>query len=208
MNTIASFYAPRFDMWEGFDYGTAASILDESCKRLGLRHVCITDKGYDLPCETAGYDLPQNLMQAFLRGQQLFMQDNPGRTLFVGVDSVITRDPFQFARDCELGVTMMLPPTDCDINNGFVMVNAPDRCAPLWETALAFRPDAWGDDQQFLWRAIDSSDIKLERLWCKDHNEAPENASDMIESTVVHFRGPRKVFMRTWWDNFTRRQAA
>ncbi len=205
LSVVASFYAYRYDKW-GIDYTDCLRVLQESCDALGLKHVVIGDKqlpGFDC----ALYDLPDNLMLALLEGQRRFLCDAGERVLLVGADSVITRNPFRIS-DAMLAVTLG-PFKDCPMNSGFLLCNEPRPCADIWQAALDRKPLEWGDDQRALWAAMQDAIAEgkdIETLKCTEHNWAPSSASDQIDSTVVHFRGPRKKFMRDWWRQHQRQQ--
>ncbi len=192
---VASFFAPRYDKW-GCDYDKLLHLLDASCRRLALRHMVISDKPRP-GLETALFDLPDNLMMALLDGQRQFLECVEGPVLFVGADSLITRDPFAIAPDCQLALTFG-PFTDCPMNNGFMLCRDIAACAVAWADAIALGPKNWGDDQRCQLAAFEASGLRIARLRCEDQNWAPENVTDACKPTVVHFRGHRKDWMPQW----------
>lgn len=194
---VASFFAPRFDKW-GCDYDALLLLLDRSCKRLGLDHVVISDKERPAPLETALFDLPENLMEAFLDGQRQLLECAREPVLFTGADCLLSRDPWPFMAG-DITVTTSDSFSDCRMNSGAIWCRDPAACAPVWRAALGRRPAEWGDDQRALYAAIQASDLVVAELPCDTQNWAPRDADDPAGMpTVVHFRGQRKKFMAEW----------
>ncbi|MGE0715646.1 MAG: hypothetical protein AB7P02_09395 [Alphaproteobacteria bacterium] len=194
---VASFFAPRYERWPGCDYDRLLLLLDASCRRLGLRHVVISDERRPAPLETARFNLPENLMRACLDGQRQFLAATSGPVLLVGADCLLTADPTPFMNG---DVTITIGPfADCEMNTWMVWCADGPRCAPVWQRALDLRPQEWGDDQTCLYAAIQSSDLAVWRVACQAHNWAPEGPLDRAGwPTVVHFRGMRKPWMAGW----------
>ncbi len=199
---VASIFAPREDRF-GCDYDALLRLLDASCRRLGLRHVVISDAPRP-GLETARFDLPANLMQLLLDGQRQFLASLPPLepVLFVGADCLVTsRTATRFPSGLLADIAITTSPTfsDCEMNTGAIWCADGPTCAPVWQAALARNPVEWGDDQRALYAAIQESGLKVERLRCEDHNWAPDDAADPAGMpTVVHFRGRRKRFMADW----------
>lgn len=196
---VASFYAYRYDQW-GCDYHRLLRLLDASCRRLGLEHVCIGDAPIDgvdvLQCR-----LPDNLMMAILDGQRQCLGWASGPVLFVGADCLLTRDPVPVGAG-DLTVTTG-DFSDCEMNTGAIWCMSPDRCAPIWKAALDAKPTRWGEDQTALWAAMQAAwlrgRIDLVTVPADLHNRAPaDEMDDAGMPTVVHFRGQRKRFMAAW----------
>lgn len=200
---VASFFAPRYEKWEGCDYDALLGILQASCDRLGLSHVCISDQPRP-GVATALMPLPDNLMQAIIAGQWRFLGEAREPVLFVGADCVLTRDP----RDVGAGdLTVTIGPFgDCPMNTGAMWVMDPAKCAPVWKAALDMAPVEWGDDQTSLLRAIRASGLDVREVRCEAHNWAPQAVDDAAGMpTVAHFRGDaRKRFMGEWFDRHVR----
>ena len=194
---VASFFAPRYDKW-GADYDALLQLLDASCRRLGLRHVVISDKPRPAPLETALFDLPANLMMAFLDGQRQFLAATPGPVLLVGADCLLTRDPTPiFGGD--LTITTSKRFLDCPMNSGAIFCTDGPTCAPVWQAAVDREPTEWGEDQTALYAAISESVLDVRERPAEAHNWAPRNVLDRAGTpTVVHFRGARKQFMPAW----------
>lgn len=194
---VASFYAPRFDKWPGCNYDELLLLLDASCRRLGLRHVVISDGPRPVPLETALVDLPANLMQAILAGQMQFLAATPGPVLLVGADCLLTRDPRPYlVNDIAITVGRF---ADCRMNTGAIWIADGPRCAQPWRVAYGRRPMQWGEDQTFLYKAIQDSGLAVTEMRCEDHNAAPDNVFDPAGMpTVIHFRGVRKKWMAAW----------
>jgi len=193
---VASFFAPRVEKW-GCDYDALLMMLDASCRRLGLRHVVISDRNRPAPLETTRFDLPENLMLALLDGQRQFLAVTPGPVLLVGADCLVTRDPKPFFVG-NMAVTIG-PFSDCPMNTGAIFCADGPTCAPVWQAALDRRPLEWGDDQRALYAALKTSGLDYCELPCEAHNWAPDHVGDHAGMpTVVHFRGRRKTFMAEW----------
>lgn len=198
---VVSFFAPRHDVW-GCDYDALLAVLQASCDRLGLSHVCISD-GQRPGVATALMPLPPNLMRATIEGQWRFLTVADGPVLLTGADCVLTRDPRPFF-DGDITVTVG-PFADCPLNTGAVFVSDPRKAAGIWRAALDMNPVEWGDDQKTLHAAmvrarIDGS-VDVREVAASAHNWAPESVDDDAGMpTVAHFRGPRKPLMAAWFQ--------
>lgn len=193
---VASIFAPRYEKWPGCDYDQLLLLLDASCRRLGLRHVVISDAQRP-GLETAIYDLPRELMPLLLDGQRQFLADTPGPVLLVGADCLVTRDP----RPVLAGdITITLGPfSDCVMNTGAIWCADGPTCAPVWQAALDRNPIEWGEDQTSLYAAVQASGLDVRAVTCEQHNWAPGEPGDPAGMpTVVHFRGRRKAWMAEW----------
>lgn len=201
---VASFFAPREVRW-GLDtagYEKCLRVLDDSCKRLNLRHVVLSDSdrpGFD----TAIFPLPEPLMQAFLSAQMQFLEQATEPVLLTGADCILTADPRGvLGDDCDMAITVG-PFADCRMNTGAIFIKDGPKCAKVWREALASKPVRWGDDQTSLYRAILASDLKIKELPCQQYNWAPESPDDSAGLPLIaHFRGPRKGWMRAWYERF------
>lgn len=102
--TVASFYVIRREEFPNVDpalYFTLLGILDRSCKRVGLRHVVLTDpETVAHPSWPAGVEhhafegLPRPLMQCTTEIQARYLESGPGHdVLFVGADCIMLADP-------------------------------------------------------------------------------------------------------------------
>lgn len=212
---VLSFYTHREDKW-GVNYHDCLAVLQESCNRLGLRHMVISDQQQG-PFETFITDLPQNLMQAFITGQRNARRDLDGPLLFTGADCILTRDPRPDFIECEMAFTVW-PFGDCCLNTGLVYA-AGKGATVLWDKALETQTiDAWGDDQlaikavlepvpRQVGAPVDEYRLGMRVRWlsCKTHNWAPDNQDDDAKMPVIaHFRGTRKPWMRPWYDRFVK----
>lgn len=200
---VASFFAPRFDKW-GCDYDALLRLVDASCRRVGLRHVVISDSERPAPLETARFDLPENLMQACLDGQRRFLEASAGPVLLIGADCLVTRN-FNGAIGHDMAITIG-PFSDCEMNTGAIWCADGPSCAPVWQTALDRGPLEWGEDQVALYAAVQDAEAKglnIRRLRCERYNWAPESVADPAGlPTVVHFRGRRKAWAAEWAARF------
>lgn len=192
---VASFFAPREDRW-GVDYIPLLRLLDASCRRFGLDHVCISDR--DLKAvDTLVCKLPNNLMLALLDGQRQCLEWAQEPILFVGADCLIAKDP-RTINGGDLTITIG-PFADCEMNTGAIWCHNPARCVPIWRAAVDSKPTEWGEDQTALYEAVKASGASVNRVPCESHNWAPDNEDDSASMpTVVHFRGNRKRFMAQW----------
>ena len=194
---VASIFAPRYEKWRGVNYDDLLLLLDASCRRLGLRHVVISDRPRPAPLETAIFDLPQDLMPMLLDGQRQFLAATPGPVLLVGADCLVTRDPRPFlAGDITITIGPFL---DCEMNTGAIWCADGPTCAPVWQAALDRKPLEWGEDQTSLYAAIQASGLDVRRVGCDEHNWAPDYVQHPAGMpTVAHFRGTRKAWMAEW----------
>ena len=202
--TVVSFYAPRYDHWPGVDYDDCLDILDASCRRLQVRHVCISDQARPR-VETFITPLPENLMQAFLVGQKAWLEQADGPTMFTGADCLITRDPSEVCYGYDMAITTR---HYTDINTGAVWCYS-RACIEAWDHALALNPQHWGEDQTCLLAGIrKAAGLRLRELPMRDYNGKPNTDTDKIERPplVAHFKGgkARKDLMRGWYNHFLR----
>lgn len=203
--TVVSFYAPRYEQWQGVDYDACLDLLDASCKRLGLRHICISDQPRPR-VETFLCELPENLMQAFLVGQLLWLKQAGGQpTMFTGADCLVTRDPSDVAYGYDMAITTR---HYTDINTGGVWCYSP-ACIEAFEHALALGPSLWGEDQTCLLAGIrKTAGLRLRELPMREYNAKPGSVDDKIARPplIAHFKGDsrRKALMAPWWANFLR----
>lgn len=196
---VASFFASREDRW-GCDYDALLTLLDASCRRLGLGHVVISDSERPAPLETARFDLPENLMAAILDGQRQFLAATPGEVLLVGADCLLVRDPVPMTSDDhDMIVTVSPTFSDCPMNTGAIWCADGPRCAPVWQAAIDRGPRQWGEDQVALYAAIKDSGLRVREVRAEEFNWAPHNPRDDAgRPAVVHFRGQRKAWMAEW----------
>jgi hypothetical protein len=211
---VLSFYAHREDRW-GINYHDCLAVLQESCDRLKLRHMVISDKQQG-PFETFVTDLPDNLMEACLVGQRNARRDLSGPLLFTGADCVLTRDPRSDFIETEMAFTVW-PFGDCCLNTGLIFTGHKG-ATQLWDKALELNPREWGEDQLSLkavldpvprqvGKPVDEIRLGMKTRWlsCKTHNWAPDHKDDPAGlPAIAHFRGTRKPWMRHWYDRFVR----
>ncbi len=195
---VVSFYAPRFEKYEGVDYDELLFLLDKSCKRLDFKHMVISDKVRPKPLNTYLTYLPENLMEAFFYGQGRLLFEIKEPVLFVGADCLLTRDPRPFFLN-DLTITTSDYFSDCKMNTGAIFVKETYLCAEIWEKIYESKPKEWGDDQIYLYKELKKSKLKITKIPCEEHNWAPRDIDDDANMpTVVHFRGRRKRFMKEW----------
>lgn len=217
MVTVASFYAPRFDHPKHvYDYLECLAVQRTSCERFACRHRVITDRATEhvlerRRAEVFGVHLPDDLMPAILVGQLRLLESAPDDDLLlIGADGLLGRDPAALfaVRDFDLAVTTH-PFADCILNTGLIAVprGAAVKVAPIWRRALARCGSRWGDDQlalaaeirPTLTHGIEERDgLRVRFLPVPGFNDAPDNIDHAIDSLIVHFRGPRKRWMKAW----------
>lgn len=201
MTVVVSTFAPRYEKWPGTDYDDLLRVLQASCDRLGVRHVCISDS-YRPHCDTFVCDLPQALMPLLIDAQLQFMRQCDEPILFTGADCILTRNPDGVLKPgIDLAIT-----TDAShrrLNTGAMFVADGPRCAPVWQAALDMGPDEWGTDQTCLLAAIQASDLAVDHLPKSKYNRPPLAEGETgEEAMIVHFKGERKKQMRPWWERY------
>jgi hypothetical protein len=196
---VASFFAPRYEKYEGVDYDELLYLLDKSCKKLDFKHLVISDEPRPKPLNTFLCPLPEELMQAILCGQMMLLAESKEPVLLTGADCLLTRDPRPFFQG-DLAITTSKTFSDCVMNTGAIFVKHPNLCFDIWQKALDKNPVEWGDDQTCLYEIIKESKFDVKEIACEEHNWAPNDLDDDANlATIVHFRGgKRKKFMKDW----------
>jgi hypothetical protein len=143
-------------------------------------------------------------MQAILYGQMKVLSEAKEPVLFTGADCLLTHDPRSiFEDDFDLGITTSDTFLDCKMNTGAIFVKHPRLCFDTWAKAYLMMPKEWGEDQVYLYKSIRESNLKIKEFSCEDHNWAPKSLDDDANlSTIVHFRGKRKSFMKSWANKY------
>jgi len=209
---VASFYAPRPEHPRWRDYLPSLALLQRSCDRLGLRHIIIGDApvgGFEV-FETT---LPRELMPAILTGQAAAIDAFGDDLLLVGADCVVAKDPRPaLAGGRDIAVTLG-DFSDCRLNTGAIWIANAARpaAARIWRGALERMSVEWGDDQLALAAELSPlplstpidevrHGLKVGFLPCDQWNVAPSDVTDgsAADATVLHFRGPRKVWAAEW----------
>lgn len=219
---IVSFFAPRFAAdHQGVveDYLAMLAILEESCARLGLRHIVITDGTIDLDHAVFRPPLPDNLMQATLAGQLAYLKDAlfDRDTAFVDADCLVARNPGSlFVDRFDMALTGRYwgkGPALAPINNGAMYVRraSRDRCVTFFERAAAVCGPEWGADQ---WAIAETCEPMPDAPTTKERSGAlirflklypwnypPRTIDDAgaLDAVVLHFKGARKSFMEAMW---------
>lgn len=219
---IVSFYAPRRAHRFFQDYTPFLQILGDSCRKFGHRHIIITDDpeiGRMPECLGAAefgigegfrVDLPENLMKAIIAGQLAYLKSALAKedTVLLGADCVLARDPAEvFRREFDIAFTTG-PFSDCILNTGAIYIRGGYPAAFIWERALANMGEEWGDDQLALAAVVGPTlepSVKtgpggtIAFLPVDPYNLAPEYpGDDCTRGYVLHFRGPRKDWMRDY----------
>lgn len=218
---IVSFLAPRPDHPFYQDYAPFLEILRASCKKFGHRHIVITDDAQvgEYPDGVLDYSqgdafvvdgLPHNLMRAIIRGQLSYLLSPLAKedTVLLGADCVLGRDPAEvFAKPFDIAFTTG-PFTDCILNTGAIYIRGGADAAHIWARALAGMGEEWGDDQKALAAVVHptleeslvcGNGPTLRFLPVDPYNLAPEYPDDDCRrGYVLHFRGPRKAWMKDY----------
>ncbi len=218
MINFVPFWVPRPDHARHTDYAGCLRLQRESCERVGLRQVVITEPGA-LPGFTT-FEAPTAelaLMRAFLAGQRAYLASDAfdADTILTGADCLALYDPAPvFDGGFDIAVTTH-PFADCILNSGtiFCPLAARGKLVPIWDAALARMGERWGDDQRALAAVLrptlehgdhDRDGLRLRCLPCDAYNEAPDTVNAMIQPLVAHFRGPRKAWMKKWYSRHLR----
>jgi hypothetical protein len=216
MVEVASFYAPRYDHPKHvYDYLDCLAVQRDSCERFGCRQIIITDLDTEHTlahrrAHSFGVNLPRELMPAILAGQLALLESGiTDDLLLIGADGLLGRDPAPlFDGGFDLAVTTH-PFADCVLNTGMIAVSAGSaaKVAPIWRQALAQCGTQWGDDQLALAAILhptldhglaDRGGLRVKFLPVPGYNDAPDRVDQEMDALVVHFRGPRKQWMRAW----------
>ena len=214
---VASFFAPRPEHPRWRDYLPSLRLLQESCDRLGLRHVVIGDaeiEGFDV---LSVPDLPRPLMPAFVAGQRHAIETLDDDLLLVGADCVIAADPRPPFWLGDMAVTLG-DFWDCPMNTGAIWITNEARrtAATMWRAAEQGLTDIWGNDQLALAAQLaplppfnltpvvsDRHGLEIAFLPVDPWNLAPDREDHECSSAVVlHFRGNRKEWSGRWCQRF------
>jgi len=207
---VASFLAPRPAHPKWRDYLPSLRLLQESCDRLAVPHVVISD------AELPGFDvlraeLPEALMPAILLGQAQALDRLDDDILLVGADCVIARSPAGGFAGCDVAVTLGNF-YDCRLNTGAIWVrrHARQAAAAIWRAAADGMAEGWGDDQLALAAQFaplprrpgvmeTRAGLEVSFLDADVWNIAPDTEADPCpEAVVLHFRGGRKLWSAAW----------
>lgn len=209
-----SFYAPRKVPQHRYDFIDCLRVQRATCRRYGVKQIVLTDQ--DLPDDLIQQRLrlPGELMPAILTAQLWMVRTNPNEDLLlIGADCILGHDPTTlFDGSFDLAVTTH-PFPDCILNTGLIAVAAGKGAlvAPVWEKALDLCGPAWGDDQHSMAEVLQPTlrhgvelrdGLRVKFLPVPGYNDAPDHPRDMNNALVVHFRGPRKEWMREWSERF------
>lgn len=214
---IVSFLAPRRDhpRWNDI-YFDLLEILDRSCRRLGLRHVVLTDDP-DMPTQAEKFvvDLPDSLMQAATTAHWKWLDRGDwgdGDTCFVGADCVVLADPTPHLAGHDMAVTYRDKASRYPINTGlmYVSANARERARALYKRIADRTGTTWCDDQRAIQAELDPMPDKhgvYDRAMMRVgfipmnlFNERPQAMQRMPGRIMLHFRGrlDRKQQMVEW----------
>jgi hypothetical protein len=204
---VATFYTPRGNrMDKRYNYLQLLSLQAEGCRRLGWKQIVISDANIPgFNCFVA--PLPENLMQATVKGQLEFLTYTPETDdiMFLDADCVPLHDDKDFLGQ-EFDMAFSTHPfDDCILNTGVMVVKQGSyfQARMVWHQALGICGPHWGADQESLATVVQASlihgthDRKGYQVCffpVLGYNEAPEFETSYIDPMVIHFRGPRKEF--------------
>lgn len=220
---IASFWVERYAEHPAArerNYPGQLRILDASCKRLGLRHIVLTDhataKSGDWPTGVAPWatDLPKSLMRAVTEVQARYLESRPDSdVVFVGADCIVLKNPADyFPADAGLCVTYRgLLDKGYPINTGCQMIRhhslaavariyrlVADRCQTYWcadqaalQQALAPLPVEHGI---YVRRSVSVGFVPM--FPC---NVFPAPEDPATDAAVLHFKGKNKKHRMFEW---------
>lgn len=209
---VTSFWVHRPEEFPAAaDYPTMLQILQRSCDRLGLAHVCLTDRKTrysglwpERVRSWIGLDIPEPLMRACTEVQAQWLASIAAQgsdTLFVGADCIMRKVP-TFSASADMAVTYRDARSKYPINTGAVFVRAralkpaaalfrriADRCGPVW-----------CDDQRAIRAELEPMPAKHGRyaragmvvqfLPMAPMNVRPKSVDDEARgATMLHFRG-------------------
>lgn len=219
---IASFWVYRPEQFPfAADYPAMLRILQRSCDRLGLHHVCLTDQTTaQLRLWPAGVEawampqLPVPLMNACTEIQARFLESfymEKEDVLFVGADCIMIKPP-RYPATPDLCVTYRKADSKYPINTGAVLARSRNRekvAAFFRGVANACGP-VWCDDQRAMRAALEPmpkahgiferAGLKVGFMTMTPYNVLPRSAEDPASHAfMVHFRGKaRKQLLFEW----------
>lgn len=207
VNVVSYFFPRPAHPRALYQYLPMLALLEASCRRYGHRHIVLSDVA--LPgFEVFRCQVPQELMPATLAAQLQYLQEFEAPTLFTGADCVLGQDPAAvFERTFDVAMTTDRFPGFC-LNTGAMFIKDCGFAAWYWQQALDICGDEWGSDQIALERAfgatpepscrVGAEGRVIECLPMMPYHLAPDGVEDNRPATVVHFRGPRKLFMQEY----------
>lgn len=219
---VASFWVHRPEEHPGAaDYPAMLRILQRSCEREGLRHVCLTDRSTFAdprwPSGVKGWavvDCPRPLMRAVTEVQARYLESLPNDDVcFVGADCIVkTRPKFNFIPPADLYVTYRTADARYPINTGVVFVPraSVDKVAPLFRRIAKRCGVNWCDDQRAIRAELEPmpkgngfyvrAGLNVGFMNMRPYNVLPKSASDPAAGAyIVHFRGKaRKALLFEW----------
>jgi hypothetical protein len=228
---VCSFWVHRpKDFPKAAPYANMLQTLDGCCKRLGYRHVVLTDwttaphvDALDLT--SFGVPLARNLMLAVTEVQARWLESPHSAdvdTLFVGADCLITRDLREAVPPGDLVVAYMKGHKKWRLNTGFMYVRAESRekvakvfrlvagdCSPVMcddmaalERALSPMPPDYG---AWARRGLCVNFVEMD-IWNRVVNSGDDPAANAY---VLHFLGEhRKALFFEWAKKHLPKDAA
>lgn len=213
---VVTLLAPRDpEKWK--TYLPLIELQRRTCEKFGHKHVVITDT--DLPgFNTFKAEMPENLMRAILTGQLEYMKAWPGGypVVLVDVDCLIARNlKAAFTGRFDVALTNRYGNPVAPINNGAMYFAGAKAVAVRFLTrALELCKDHWGGDQEAIAQAVAPVPEgpgrcfrfggRFQFLSMLTHNCVPkqEGVAHMSGPFVVHFKGDRKHWMKTYAESF------
>lgn len=203
------------------NYPGMLQVLQRSCDRLGLSHICLTDYttfGRYWPEGVKGWShgqlLPVPLMQALTEVQAKFLETNPEEdVMFVGADCIMLRDPESFyPKEPALCITYRSTLDKHPINNGAQLVrkHSMEKVMPLFRRIADRCGTVWCDDQRALCAELaplpekhgvyERAGMSVAFMPMAKRNVVPRSIADpCANACMVHFRGKnRKKYFFDW----------
>lgn len=218
MVEVVTVWAPRPEHPKYLDYLTLLRIQRDSARRVGHRHLVVTDcdalEGY----ETLRADLSGSLMKAILEGQLAWANqwDGEGHAVLLDIDCLVLVDlGLAFDRSFDIGLTSRKDRA-APVQNG-AMYFAPgsqNAARRLFSQALERCGDHWGGDQEAISQVVAPVPqpttmarrlgVRVAFLSTDTHNYSPKVPPEKIPARrfVMHMKGEMR---KPWVEPFARR---
>lgn len=216
MLEVVTVWAPRPNHPKWRDYLSLLALQARTVKRVGHRHVVVTDtelKGYN----TFQADLPDSLLHALIAGQLAYMRQWSGkhRVVLADMDCMVINDLNPAFTGFDVGLTIREHDTQ-PIQNGAMYFEANERAkaaaVAMLDLTLGMCGREWGEDQEALARAVeppgkfctaDRFGAKFAFLPIDRHNHSNKHVRAAVDTNrfIEHFKGD----MKKWAEPFVKR---
>lgn len=217
MLDVVTVFAPRPEYPHWPEYLPLLDLQRRTVEKFAHRHVVVSD------ANIAGLNvlhaaLPVSLMHLQLEGQLAYLKQWSGAhpVVLVDTDVLIARDLNEaFDGSFDIGLTNRDNPV-APINNGamYLAAGAKEAALRFFTQALALCKAHWGGDQEAIGQAaapVPKRNCIKRRCGCRMafldmrlYNVTPrkEGAKHQRGPFVVHFKGDRKGWMKTYAEQF------